>query len=48
MTVAEVIQKIGKARDKINDEFKKPCPDEELIDILCDYVNMLENLVVKK
>lgn len=48
MTVAEVICKIGRARNKINDELKEAMPDEDLIDILEDYIDMLENLVVKK
>ena len=48
MTVADVICKIGRARNKINEELSESIPDDELIDILEDYIDMLESLVVKK
>lgn len=49
VTVGEIISAVDRARNKINDEYKKPePPDEELIDILNDYIDMLESIPVKR
>ena len=47
-TVGEIICSIDRARNKKDDEYKKPAPDEELIDILNDYIDMLESIPVKR
>ena len=49
MKVVEVIQKIGKVRNAINREYDKDDRgDMELVDILEDYINILENLIDKE
>ena len=48
VTVGEIISAIDRARNKRDDEYKKPIPDEELIDILNDYIDMLESIPVKR
>lgn len=48
MTVAEVINKIDQARNQRNMALDCAIPDGDLVDILEDYIDMLENLTVKK
>lgn len=48
VTVGEIISAIDRARNKIKEEYNKPMPDDVIVDILQDYIVILENLTVKR
>lgn len=48
VTVGEIISAIDRAKNKKVEEYNKPMPDDELVDILDDYIAMLESIPVKR